>query len=103
MAQPKQPTLNEMVAAGRVFEQRMRSAQSTLDHALVTGRSADGTVVVLASGLGQLKAVQVSPTVFDSRDVAALQNAITESIRAAGANAAALAREKMGPVEINLY
>ncbi|WP_432898018.1 YbaB/EbfC family nucleoid-associated protein [Micromonospora matsumotoense] len=103
MSQPKQPTLDEVVRAGRMFEQRMRSAQASLDRALVTGRSADGTVVVLANGLGQLKAVQVSPTVFDGRDVAALQNAITESIRAAAANAAVLAREKMGPVEINLH
>lgn len=100
---PQQATREELVAAGRAFEQRMRSAQASLENALVTGRSADGTVVVLASGLGRLKAVQVSPAVFDSRDVTALQEAITQSIRAAGANAARLAQEKMGAVEINLY
>ncbi|MFE0590090.1 YbaB/EbfC family nucleoid-associated protein [Micromonospora echinospora] len=99
----QQPTREEMIEAGRAFEQRLRSAQASLEQALVTGRSVDGTVVVLASGLGQLKAVQVSPAVFDTRDVAALQDAITQSIRAAAANAAALAQEKMGAVEINLY
>ncbi|MEV0395559.1 MULTISPECIES: YbaB/EbfC family nucleoid-associated protein [Polymorphospora] len=103
MSEPQQPTIEELVAAGRAFEQRMRTAQVQLGHALVTGRSADGTVVVLASGLGQVKAVQVDPVVFDNRDVTALQDAIAQSIRAAGANAAALARDKMGPIEINLH
>ncbi|MGX4655179.1 YbaB/EbfC family nucleoid-associated protein [Micromonospora sp. SCSIO 07396] len=102
MPQP-QPTREELVEAGRAFERRLRQAQTSLEHALVTGRSADGTVVVLASGLGQLKAVQVSPAVFDTRDVTALQQAITQSIRAAAANAAALAGEKLGAVEINLH
>lgn len=100
---PQQPTLEQMVEAGRAFEQHLRTAQANLERALVTGHSEDGTVVVLASGLGQLKAVQVSPAVFDDRDLTALQNAIAQSIRAAAANASALAREKMGPVEINLY
>ncbi|MFG1918535.1 YbaB/EbfC family nucleoid-associated protein [Micromonospora sp. NPDC048898] len=99
----QQPTRHEMIEAGRAFEQRLRSAQASLDTALVTGRSADGTVTVLASGLGQLKAVQVSPAVFDNRDTAALQDAIAQSIRAAAANAATLAQEEMGDVEINLH
>ncbi|KXK60072.1 hypothetical protein AWW66_20870 [Micromonospora rosaria] len=103
MSEPQQPTVEDLVAAGKAFEQQMRTAQAQLGNALVTGRSADGTVVVLASGLGQVKAVQVNPVVFDNRDAAALQDAIMQSIRAAGANAAALAREKMGPIEINLH
>lgn len=102
MPQPP-PTREELVEAGRAFERRLRQAQAGLGHALVAGRSADGTVVVLASGLGQLKAVQVDPAVFDTRDVAALQSAIAQSIRAAAANAATLAQEKLGMVEINLY
>ncbi|WP_431923547.1 YbaB/EbfC family nucleoid-associated protein [Micromonospora wenchangensis] len=99
----QQPTREEMIEAGRAFEQRLRRAQASLGQALVTGRSADGAVVVLASGLGQLRAVQVSPAVFDTRDVTALQDAIAESIRAAAANAADLARQEMGAIEINLY
>ncbi|MFV2009115.1 MULTISPECIES: YbaB/EbfC family nucleoid-associated protein [unclassified Micromonospora] len=105
MSEPQQqrPTLEDMVAAGRAFEQRMRAAQAELGQALVTGRSVDGTVVVLASGLGQVKAVRVSPAVFDRRDLTGLQDAIVQSIRAAGANAAALAGEKMGAIEINVH
>lgn len=108
MAEPlpmaeQSPTLPELVEAGRAFEQRMRSAQAHLARAVVTGRSTDGTVTVLASGLGQLKAVRVSPTVYDDRAPEALQDAIAEAIRAAAANASALAREQMGAVEINLY
>ncbi|WDZ83733.1 YbaB/EbfC family nucleoid-associated protein [Micromonospora cathayae] len=103
MSPSPRPTREEMVEAGRAFAQQLHRAQASLDRALVTGRSADGTVVVLATGLGQLRAVQVNPVVFDRRDVAALQDAIAQSIRAAAANAAALAGQKMGPAEINLY
>lgn len=99
----RQPTLEEMIEAGRDFERRMRDAETNLAGAVVTGRSADGTVAVLASGLGQLKAVRVSPAVFEDRDVTALQDAILQALHAASANAGALAREKMGAVEINLY
>jgi DNA-binding protein YbaB len=97
------PTLPELIEAGRAFEQRMRAAQADLARAVVTGRSADGTVAVLASGLGQLKAVQVDPAVYEQRAPAALQDAIAEAIRAAAANASALAQRQMGAVEINLY
>jgi len=98
-----QPTYEELVAATQDYENRVRSAQQSLDMALVTGRSADGTVTVLANGLGKLKAVQVNPSIYDDRDVTALQNAIAQAIGAAGVNASRLAQEKMGPVEINLY
>ncbi|WBB80463.1 YbaB/EbfC family nucleoid-associated protein [Micromonospora sp. WMMD882] len=97
------PTLADMIEAGRAYEQRLRGAQASLEAALVTGRSTDGVVVVLATGLGRLRAVQVSPTVFDNRDVTALQDAIAQAVRAAAANAAALSAEKMGPIEINLH
>lgn len=99
----EQPSLAQMIEAGRALEQRIRDAEFHLAGAIVTGRSDDGTVAVLASGLGQLKSVQVSPTVFDDRDVIALQEAIRQALRSASANASALARERMGEVEINLY
>ncbi|BCJ35644.1 hypothetical protein Athai_31470 [Actinocatenispora thailandica] len=92
-----------MLAAGRALEQRMRSAEAYLTAAEVRGRSDDGTVTVRASGLGRLRSVQVDPGVFATADTAALENAIAQAIRSAAANAAALARERMGPVEINLY
>lgn len=102
-AVPAQPDFQEFLRNARAFEDRMRSAQAELERALVTGRSSDGTVSVLASGLGTLTAVQVDPRVFDERDVQRLQNAIAEAIRSAGAAASRMAEHKMGPVEINLY
>lgn len=98
-----QPSLEEMMEAGRAYEQQLRAAEASLERALVTGRSQDGTVVVLANGLGKLRAVQVSPSIFEDRDLTAVQNAIAQSIQAAAQNAAALAREKLGPIEINLH
>ena len=97
-----QPDFQEILAGARAMEQQMRDAQSDLERTVVTGRSADGTVTVLASGMGQLKAVQIDPLVFDGRDVVRLQNAVAEAIRAAAGSAERLAEQTMGPVEINL-
>jgi len=97
-----QPDFQEILAGARAMEQQMRDAQSDLERTVVTGRSADGTVTVLASGMGQLKAVQIDPLVFDGRDVVRLQNAVAEAIRAAASSAERLAEQTMGPVEINL-
>ena len=101
--QPIPPTFQEFIENAQRLEDRMRDAQGELERAIVTGRSQDGTVVVLATGLGRLQAVRVDPKVYDQRDVALLQTAIAEAVRAAGENAGELATEKMGPVEINLH
>lgn len=100
---PKPPTFGEFIDNARRLEERMRKGQDELEKAVVTGRSQDGTVVAVSTGLGRLQAVRVDPGIYERRDVASLQRAIMEAMRAAGENAAALAAEKMGPVEINLH
>ena len=40
---------------------------------------------------------------YHEPDVNRLQDAIADAIRAAGANAAEIATQRLGPVEINLY
>ena len=97
------PDMQEFFDQARAFEQSMRDAQSDLEKAIVTGRSADGTVTVMVSGLGKLKAVRVNPRVFDERDVDALQEAIAEAVHTAAANAGELAVQKMGAIEISLH
>ncbi|GAA2713757.1 MULTISPECIES: YbaB/EbfC family nucleoid-associated protein [Actinoplanes] len=97
------PDMQEFFDNARALEQRMRDAEISLRQAVVTGRSTDGTVAVLASGLGKLTSVQVDPAVFDHRDPDRLATAITEAVRAAAATASRLAEQRMGPVEINLH
>ncbi|AGL14108.1 YbaB/EbfC family nucleoid-associated protein [Actinoplanes sp. N902-109] len=95
--------MQEFLDHAKAFEQQMRDAQGDLEKAVVTGRSADGSVTVLATGLGKLQAVRVDPGVFDRRDVQALQTAIAEAVQTAADNAGKLATQKMGPVEITLH
>ncbi len=97
------PDITQFINQAQAFEQKMRDAQGDLEKAIVTGRSADGTVTVVAGGLGQIKGVQVNPVVFERRDAAALQTAIVEAVQAAATNAGRLAEQKMGPVEITLH
>jgi len=98
-----QPEMQEFLDQAKAFEQDMRDAQAGLGKAVVTGRSGDGTVTVLATGMGKLQAVRVDPSVFDRRDVVALQTAIAEAVQAAADNAGKLAEQKMGPIEITLH
>ncbi|XVV16094.1 YbaB/EbfC family nucleoid-associated protein [Actinoplanes sp. CA-131856] len=98
-----EPEVEKFLADARAFEQRMREAQASLQQSIVTGRSADGTVTVIAGGLGELKTVRVDPTVFDHRDADRLATAITEAVHAAGDSARRLAEQRMGPIEINLH
>ncbi|WP_133879294.1 YbaB/EbfC family nucleoid-associated protein [Paractinoplanes brasiliensis] len=95
--------MEEFFERAQAFEQQMRDAQGDLERSVVTGRSADGTVTVLATGLGKLQAVRVDPAVYEQRDAEALQEAIAQAVRAAAANAGRLAEQKMGPVEITLH
>ncbi|GAA2565529.1 hypothetical protein GCM10010435_42870 [Winogradskya consettensis] len=95
--------IQEFLDRAKVFEQEMADAQTDLGKAIVTGRSADGLVTVLASGMGKLHGVRVDPAVFDRRDVAALQTAIAQAVQAAADNAGTLAQQKMGPIEITLH
>ncbi|MET7747682.1 YbaB/EbfC family nucleoid-associated protein [Micromonospora sp. NPDC005367] len=97
-----QPEFQEFLDNARAFEQQMRDAHTELERTVVTGRSGDGLVTLLASGLGQLKSVLIDPRVFEQHDVDRLQEAIAEAIRAAAGAASRLAEQKMGPVEINL-
>ena len=100
---PIPPSFQEFMENAQRLEDQMRGAQAELAKAVVTGRSQDATVVVMASGLGRVQAVRVDPVVYERRDAASLQAAIMEAIQAAGENAGKLATEKMGPVEINLH
>lgn len=100
---PGRPDFQEFLRNAQALEERMRNAQTELARSVVTGRSSDGTVTVLASGLGRLRAVQVDPRIYEERDVQRLQEAIAEAVRSAAGNAAQLAEEKMGPVEISLH
>ncbi|MFC0099187.1 YbaB/EbfC family nucleoid-associated protein [Micromonospora marina] len=97
------PELQQLLDRAQAFEQSMRDAQDTLARSVVTGRSADGAVTMVVSGLGRLQAVRVDPDVFDRRDPEALQDAIAQAVRAAAASAGALAEQKLGPVEITLH
>lgn len=98
-----QPNMEELIAYGVDLQQQMRTAQDDLARERVTGRSADGTVAVVVTGMGAVQSVEVDPAVFDSRDTPALQTAILEAIRAAAANAGRRASRMMGDLEINLY
>ncbi|GIJ50342.1 hypothetical protein Val02_72280 [Virgisporangium aliadipatigenens] len=97
----RMPTFDEFMAHGRAVEDRLRSAQRDLSAAVVVGRSADGAVTVVANGMGRVHAVRVDPRILAEPDVTRLQAAIVEAIHAAGTNAARLAREHMGAIEVN--
>ncbi|MCM4083575.1 YbaB/EbfC family nucleoid-associated protein [Paractinoplanes hotanensis] len=57
--------------------------EERLAHASATGRSADGTVTVVVSGFGDVRAVRVDPQALPLTEVEALEVAITQAVSAA--------------------
>ncbi|GAA0389244.1 hypothetical protein GCM10009541_35390 [Micromonospora gifhornensis] len=57
--------------------------EKRLAAATATGRSADGMVTIVVGGLGNVRAVRVDPRVLHLDEVAPLETAVAEALRAA--------------------
>lgn len=97
------PSFDEYVQSGLDMQRALVAAQQELERAVVTGRSDDGSVIMVVNGIGKLQGVKISPAVFARGDAAALEAAVAQAVRNAGANASKLAEQKMGQVEITLH
>jgi len=86
----------------RDFERRFAEAEAALAREKVSGSSKDGTVTLVASGLGVVREARIDPAVFDHRDVEKLQNAFVEALRATAAGASEAASARLGDAEITL-
>jgi DNA-binding YbaB/EbfC family protein len=77
---------------------RLQQLQDELQQRTVTASSGGGMVTVTADGKGQIRAVQIDPTVVNPSDVEMLEDLVVAAVSEAQKKAAEVAQEEMRKV-----
>lgn len=71
------PSLDELMAAARNVQEQMAKAQSELDRIEVEGMSGGGMVRIRATARGQVRGVQIDPSLLEPASKEMLEDLIT--------------------------
>ena len=88
----------KMLQQAQQMQGRLQEMQDELEKMTITAASGGGMVTVTADGKGQIRKVQIDPTVVDPADVEMLEDLVTVAVVDAQRRAAALQQEAMGEV-----
>lgn len=94
--------LSGLLAQAQAMQAQMVDAQARLSEARVTGSAGGGLVTAVASGTGELLALQISAEVVDPSDTETLADLVLAAVRDAATQAGALQAESMSPVSQGL-
>jgi DNA-binding YbaB/EbfC family protein len=99
--QPGMPDLTQIVLKAQQMQADMERAQAGLADAEVTGTAGGGLVSAVVSGAGELRAVQIDPSVLEPAtaiDAETLGDLVVAAVRNAQQEVADLASRAMGAV-----
>jgi DNA-binding YbaB/EbfC family protein len=85
----------KMLQQAQQMQDRLQEIQDELEKMTVTAASGGGMVTVTADGKGQIRRVQIDPTVVDPTDVEMLEDLVLVAITEVQKKAAAAAQEEM--------
>ena len=85
----------KMLQQAQQMQGRLQEIQDELEKMTVTAASGGGMVTVTADGKGQIRRVQIDPTVVDPTDVEMLEDLVLVAITEVQKKAAAAAQEEM--------
>ena len=85
-----------MMKKAQEMQTKMAQMQDDLHNVMVTGESGAGLVKATASAKGDLKALDIDPSIFNSDDKEVVEDLILAAIKDAQAKAAEKAQEEMG-------
>jgi nucleoid-associated protein EbfC len=85
----------KMLQQAQQMQGRLQEIQDELEKMTVTAASGGGMVTVTADGKGQIRKVQIDPTVVDPTDVEMLEDLVLVAITEVQKKAAAAAQEEM--------
>lgn len=71
------PSLDELMAAARNVQEQMAKAQAELDNIEVEGMSGGGMVRIRATARGQVRGVQIDPSLLNTDSKEMLEDLIT--------------------------
>ncbi len=84
-----------MMKKAQEMQTKMAEMQDELHNVMVTGESGAGLVKATATAKGDLKALDIDPSIFNSDDKEVVEDLILAAIKDAQAKAAEKAQEEM--------
>lgn len=85
-----------MMKKAQEMQTKMAQMQDDLQNVMVTGESGAGLVKATASAKGDLKALDIDPSIFNPDEKEVVEDLILAAIKDAQAKAAEKAQEEMG-------
>lgn len=85
-----------MMKKAQEMQTKMAQMQDDLQNVMVTGESGAGLVKATASAKGDLKALDIDPSIFNPDEKEVVEDLILAAIKDAQAKAAGKAQEEMG-------
>ena len=85
----------KMMKSAQELQGKMTQMQDDLHNVMVTGESGAGLVKATASAKGELKALDIDPSIFNSDDKEVVEDLILAAVKDAQTKAADKAQEEM--------
>ena len=85
----------KMMKSAQAFQKRLEELQDELHNIMVTGESGAGLVKATASAKGELKALDIDPSIFQPDEKEVVEDLILAAIKDAQAKAEAKSQEEM--------
>ncbi len=86
----------KMMKSAQDLQTKMTDMQEELNNIMVTGEAGAGLVKATASAKGDLKALDIDPSIFNGDDKEVVEDLILAAIKDAQAKAAERAQDEMG-------
>ncbi|NYS24398.1 YbaB/EbfC family nucleoid-associated protein [Rhodobacteraceae bacterium 2376] len=90
--------MGKMMKAAQEMQTKMTQLQEELKSIMVTGESGAGLVKATATAKGELTALDIDPSIFNSDDKEVVEDLILAAIKDAQSKAQARAQEEMGKI-----
>ncbi|MFN3208965.1 MAG: YbaB/EbfC family nucleoid-associated protein [Roseovarius sp.] len=88
--------MSKMMKAAQEMQTKMAELQEEMHNITVTGESGAGLVKAVCSAKGELKSLDIDPSIFNSDDKEVVEDLILAAIKDAQAKASEKAQEEMG-------
>ena len=88
--------MGKMMKAAQEMQGKMAQMQEEMVNIMVEGQAGAGMVKAICSAKGDLKALDIDPTIFNSNDKEVVEDLIVAAIKDAQEKASEKAKEEMG-------
>ena len=88
----------KMMKAAQEMQKKMAALQDEMHTIMVTGESGAGLVKATCTAKGELKALDIDPSILNSDDKEVVEDLILAAIKDAQAKASSRAQEEMGKI-----